>query len=154
MKDKAFKELCASIKHAGKVVRGEVCASRTFSADSVFVRGTRAKLGLSQHEFANMLGLSVATLRNWEQGRTKPEGPARALLIVAAQNPGAVYKALRIVVLEVKQLPFQRNNGRPSWEAHLRRGGKEVRREGATRELAVKNATAAINGVVNGEEIA
>ena len=41
-----------------------------------------------------MIGVSVATLQNWEQGRRKPEGPARALLRVAAKNPQAVMEAL------------------------------------------------------------
>jgi putative transcriptional regulator len=42
-----------------------------------------------------MIGVSVSTLRNWEQGRRVPEGPARALLMVAAKNPKAVSDALR-----------------------------------------------------------
>lgn len=54
----------------------------------------RATLGASQAEFALMIGVSVATLRNWEQGRRTPEGPARALLRVAARNPKAVVEAL------------------------------------------------------------
>jgi putative transcriptional regulator len=41
-----------------------------------------------------MIGVSVATLQNWEQGRRTPEGPAKALLKVAAQNPEAVAEAL------------------------------------------------------------
>ncbi len=41
-----------------------------------------------------MIGVSVSTLQNWEQGRRQPEGPARALLKVAAENPEAVEKAL------------------------------------------------------------
>jgi putative transcriptional regulator len=41
-----------------------------------------------------MIGVSVATLRNWEQGRRRPEGPARALLKVAAANPEMVAAAL------------------------------------------------------------
>lgn len=52
------------------------------------------KLEKSQEEFALMIGMSVATLQNWEQGRRRPEGPARALLRVAAKNPQAVAKAL------------------------------------------------------------
>ncbi|PYV38295.1 MAG: transcriptional regulator, partial [Acidobacteria bacterium] len=48
----------------------------------------------SQAEFALMIGVSVATLKNWEQGRRTPEGPARALLKVAAKNPKAVAEAL------------------------------------------------------------
>jgi putative transcriptional regulator len=54
----------------------------------------RKKLGRSQTAFAAMIGVSVATLRNWEQGRRRPEGPARALLRVAAKNPKAVKEAL------------------------------------------------------------
>ena len=58
------------------------------------VRAVRATLGVSQSEFALMIGVSVATLRNWEQGRRTPEGPALALLRVAARNPRAVAEAL------------------------------------------------------------
>jgi putative transcriptional regulator len=49
---------------------------------------------MSQSEFAMMIGISVATLRNWEQGRRKPDGPALALLRVAASEPKAVARAL------------------------------------------------------------
>lgn len=42
-----------------------------------------------------MIGVSVSTLQNWEQGRRQPEGPARALLRVTAENPGAVAHALK-----------------------------------------------------------
>lgn len=45
-----------------------------------------------------MIGVSVATLQNWEQGRRKPEGPARALLQVAMQNPQAVKEPLAVEV--------------------------------------------------------
>ncbi len=48
----------------------------------------------SQAEFALMIGVSAATLQNWEQGRRSPVGPARALLKVAAENPRAVERAL------------------------------------------------------------
>ena len=58
------------------------------------VQAIRKKLKKSQDEFALMLGVSVATLRNWEQGRRHPHGPARALLKIAAENPKAVEKAL------------------------------------------------------------
>jgi putative transcriptional regulator len=48
----------------------------------------------SQSEFALMIGVSLATLQNWEQGRRRPQGPARALLKVAARSPDAVTAAL------------------------------------------------------------
>ena len=58
------------------------------------VKAVRAKLKATQAEFALLIGVSVATLRNWEQGRRSPDGPALALLRVAAQNPRAVVTAL------------------------------------------------------------
>jgi DNA-binding transcriptional regulator YiaG len=53
----------------------------------------RRKLGLSQTEFARLMGISVRTLHNWEQGWRKPTGAARVLLRLAALNPRAVLKA-------------------------------------------------------------
>jgi putative transcriptional regulator len=61
----------------------------------VNVRSVRKKLGLKQWEFANKYGFHTATLRNWEQGRTRPDGPARVLLAVIAKHPEAVEDALR-----------------------------------------------------------
>ena len=58
------------------------------------VPGIRKELGLSQEQFAGLMGVSVATLRNWEQGRREPHGPARALLLVASREPAAVLNAL------------------------------------------------------------
>ena len=50
----------------------------------------RAKTGLSQARFAQLLGVSVRTLQDWEQGRRAPSGAARTLLMVAARNPQAL----------------------------------------------------------------
>ena len=54
----------------------------------------RRFVGLTQKEFAEAIGISVHTLRNWEQGRRKPEGPALALLRIAARHPGIVRENL------------------------------------------------------------
>lgn len=54
----------------------------------------RKQLGLSQEQFAALMGVSVGTLRNWEQGRREPHGAARSLLLVASREPAAVLKAL------------------------------------------------------------
>lgn len=51
------------------------------------VSETRARIGLSQSEFARLLGVSVRTLQEWEQGRRVPSGPARKLLTIAHKNP-------------------------------------------------------------------
>ena len=59
------------------------------------VRRIRAKLKMTQAEFAKQFGFSVNTLRHWEQGKRVPEGPTRAYLLVIDRNPKAVTKALR-----------------------------------------------------------
>jgi putative transcriptional regulator len=57
------------------------------------VPAIRKELGLSQPQFAGFMGVSVGTLRNWEQERREPHGPARALLLVASKQPAAVRAA-------------------------------------------------------------
>ena len=59
------------------------------------VAALRRRLKLSQAEFATNFGFSVATVRNWEQGRALADGPARILLTVIANEPMAVFRALR-----------------------------------------------------------
>lgn len=94
MKAAAFQELVTSIRQAGRIRRRTLKPSRVSDFRPADVKSVRAKLGASQAEFALMIGVSVATLRNWEQGRRTPEGPALALLRVAARNPQAVADAL------------------------------------------------------------
>ena len=53
----------------------------------------RAKVGMSQSQFAALMGVSVRTLQNWEQGRTQPSGAAKTLLRIAAKNPDVVRMA-------------------------------------------------------------
>jgi putative transcriptional regulator len=67
----------------------------TVHVPTVNVRAVRRRLGLSQSEFAEKFGFPSATLRNWEQGRTRPDRPARVLLAVLARHPEAVEDALR-----------------------------------------------------------
>ncbi len=94
MKKQHFDELVASVRQAGGIRRGEAKPSRMMEFNSLNVKGIRRRLGKSQSEFALMIGVSVSTLQNWEQGRRRPVGPARALLKVAAENPEAVAAAL------------------------------------------------------------
>jgi putative transcriptional regulator len=94
MKKELFEELVESIKQAGKIHRGEAKPSRKFVVTPDDVRTIRVKLRKSQSEFARMIGVSLDTLQNWEQGRRQPVGPARALLVVAARAPRVVEKAL------------------------------------------------------------
>ena len=87
-------ELIQSIKEMGEIMRGERKPSRVFNVEPIRVKEIRRKLRMSQTQFARMMQISPATLRNWEQGRTYPEGPARALLMIAAKRPDAVLDAL------------------------------------------------------------
>jgi len=95
MNEELFQELITSVHEGGAILRGETQPSRSFEAETPDVRQIRDGYSLSQPEFAALLGISVGTLRNWEQGRRAPEGPARVLLRVAAQHPKAVWDVVR-----------------------------------------------------------
>ena len=90
MKAEAFEELLESIREGGAILRGQKKPARLSTEEEIDVKSIRAKLKLSQPQFAALLGISVATVRNWEQGRRRPEGPARVLLRVAKANPAAI----------------------------------------------------------------
>jgi putative transcriptional regulator len=94
MKKEHFDNLVKSIKQAGAIRRGEAKPGRVTHFAAAEVKAIRRRLGKSQADFARMIGVSLATLQNWEQGRRRPDGPARALLKVAAENPQAVAAAL------------------------------------------------------------
>ena len=96
MKQKDFEDLVKSVRQAGKIRRKETRPSRAMAFKPADIKSIRGDLGMSQTEFAMMIGVSVATLRNWEQGRRIPDGPAQALLRVAARNPEAVADALSV----------------------------------------------------------
>jgi putative transcriptional regulator len=95
MNDDLFEELVASVREGGAILRGEVAPACKFAIAGPDVKRIRANYKLSQDEFAALIGISVATLRNWEQGRRTPEGPARILLQVAAKHPEAVWDVVR-----------------------------------------------------------
>ena len=75
---------------AGKSVRG----ARTTSVDDPDVRAIRKAADISQSQFAKLIGVNLRTLQNWEQHRTRPTGPARALLKIVASNPKSAIEAL------------------------------------------------------------
>ena len=87
MNNSAFEELLTSVREAGQIQRGEAEPSRRFVRDSRDVRHVRESLGVSQLSFARLIGVSVNTVQNWEQGRRTPTGPARVLLYIAEHNP-------------------------------------------------------------------
>jgi len=95
MKDELFNELLESVREGGSILRAEKKPSRTFSMEKPDVQQIRANYQLSQSEFATLLGISRATLQNWEQGRRIPQGPARVLLQVAARHPDALWDVVQ-----------------------------------------------------------
>jgi putative transcriptional regulator len=94
MDKKLFKRLVESMEQMDEIVRGERAPSREFYVDAAKVKEIRAMTGLSQPQFAKLLHVDVGTLRNWEQGRREPTGPAKALLRAIKTDPKAVLKAL------------------------------------------------------------
>jgi putative transcriptional regulator len=94
MKNKDFNDLLASIDQAREIHAGTRKPSRVFKFDPIMVKNLRLKLRASQAKFARMIGVSVDTLQNWEQGRRRPEGPALVLLKLVEAAPETVLKAL------------------------------------------------------------
>jgi len=76
------------------VAAGSVAAATADASTLPAVRDLRRRACLTQMEFASRLGVPVETIRNWEQGKRMPRGPARALLAVIAHAPDAVFSAL------------------------------------------------------------
>jgi putative transcriptional regulator len=95
MRQELFDELVKSVRQGGEILSGKVQPARTFVVEGSGIKRIRERHRLSQTQFAALIGISVATLRNWEQGRRVPEGPARVLLQVADKHPEAVWDAIR-----------------------------------------------------------
>lgn len=89
-----FGELLESVQQMDEVVKGERAPSREFHVDAIQVKVIRKATGLTQVQFAQRIGIEVATLRNWEQGRREPTGPAKALLTAIKNDPKHVLQAL------------------------------------------------------------
>lgn len=96
MKDKLFDELVASVREGGKILRGKAKPSRAFVIKTPNVKKIRENYKLSQNEFAALMGISVKTLQNWEQGRREPEGAARVLLQIAAKHPEIIWDVVQV----------------------------------------------------------
>jgi putative transcriptional regulator len=95
MKKAAFNELLQSVREAGAYLRGNhKAAARVDRISPDSISAVRAKLGLSQMQFARAFGISIDTLQNWEQGRRQPTGAAKVLLRVAAKHPEAILEAV------------------------------------------------------------
>lgn len=94
MNDDMFNELIASIEQADSIIKGKAKPARMTTFAEPEVKLIRAKTGLSQTRFAEVVGVSKRTLENWEQGRRHPTGPARALLKIVDADPTYALKTL------------------------------------------------------------
>jgi len=89
-----FNDLMSSVQQMDEIVRGERQPSREFIVDAIQVKAIRQATGPTQARFAAMIDVQIGTLRNWEQGRREPTGPAKALLRAISKDPGPVLAAL------------------------------------------------------------
>lgn len=95
MKDELFNELLESVQEAGCIMRGEHSATQTFEFDEPDVKTIRNQTGVSQSKFASLIGVSVKTVQNWEDGYRHPRGSAKVLLKLLKANPKYVFKELQ-----------------------------------------------------------
>jgi len=102
MSDEFFTELLESVREGGAIMRGEKEPSRKFVVEAPNVKHIRERYQLSQSEFATLLGISVKTLQNWEQGRRTPRGAARILLQIAAKHPDAVWDIVQPSIHQIQ----------------------------------------------------
>jgi putative transcriptional regulator len=90
-----FNGLMKSLEEAKAFARGEAVEGlRVHAERAIDIAAVRRGAGLSQTDFARHIGVSVATLRNWEQGRRRPEGPARILIALLERDPQIVARTL------------------------------------------------------------
>ncbi len=90
----AFKRIKAGLQQAVDHAQGKEEGVRIHRPRPVDVKALRAKVGMTQEQFAARFGFSTATLRHWERGDRQPHGPALVLLNVIDHNPRAVIDAL------------------------------------------------------------
>lgn len=96
MSKQAFDKIKAGLEDAIAIARGEAdpATYRVHVPAEVDVKAIRRKLGMSQAQFARSFGFALDAVQNWEQGRRRPEGAARAFLKVIEREPDAVRRAL------------------------------------------------------------
>ena len=93
---RAFDKIMAGLDDARAYLRGDRAgfAAHEIEVPDPDVVAIRSKTGLSQPAFARSIGIPLGTLKNWEQGRRRPEGPARVLLALIDERPAIVQEEL------------------------------------------------------------
>lgn len=91
---KAYESIQRGLKEAIAHAAGKAKDVKVYEPKHVDVAALRQRIGMTQEQFAARFGVSVATLRHWERGDRKPQGPALVLLNVIEKNPKAVMQTL------------------------------------------------------------
>ena len=89
---KAFEEIRAGLEDAIKHIKGQKSTVTLHEPEAIDVKAIRKKTGMSQQKFCATFGISLGTLRHWEQGLRSPRGPASVLLKVVDNDPEAVIR--------------------------------------------------------------
>ncbi len=91
---KTYTEISKGLGDAIAHAKGKKARAKEHRMDPIDVKSIRKKTGMSQQRFCASFGISIGTLRHWEQGLRSPRGAARVLLKVVEHNPRAVIKAI------------------------------------------------------------
>ena len=97
MNNQLFNELLTSVQEAGKIMRGELPAAQAHEIPEPDVKRIREQIGFSQAKFATLIGVSIRTIQNWEQGHRRPTGAAKVLLRLAQAEPEVIFRNLYAV---------------------------------------------------------
>lgn len=94
MKDKLFNQLIESIEQAKSIRDGVMEPARSYPIPEPDVKAIRQNIGASQSEFARLISVSLDTIKNWEQARRSPTGPAKVLLKLLEVDPKHTIKTI------------------------------------------------------------
>jgi putative transcriptional regulator len=97
MSKKAFDKIAEGLNEALAITRGEAKPARLYIPAEIDVKAIRAKLSLSQPDFAALFGFTVNQIKDWEQGRSRPLGGVRAYLLIIERDPDLVLSLLQAV---------------------------------------------------------
>ncbi|MDM8545707.1 helix-turn-helix domain-containing protein [Candidatus Venteria ishoeyi] len=92
---KAFTEISAGLTDAIEHAKGKATKVVEHKPEAIDVKAIRENTGMTQQKFCAAFGISLGTLRHWEQGLRAPRGPARVLLKVVKHNPQAIIEAMQ-----------------------------------------------------------
>jgi putative transcriptional regulator len=117
MKKADFEELVESVKEMKAIMRGEMKPARVTRFEIPDTANVRRELGMSQNDFATLLGISKRTLEGWEQGRRYPSGAARVLLLIAEHHPEVIVETLNVTMPKVTVAKKKKVKAKPRREA-------------------------------------